>query len=224
VEIFATLLPARQVGGDLYDFFWSDPATLAFVVADVSDKGAPAALFMARAKALIRLVATLLRSPAGTPPGPDEVIARVNEELCRDNPHSMFVTLFLGMLESASGALRFCNAGHPVPYIVSSRDGVLPVNGSRGRPAGIRTTFRYESATCMLAPGDSLFVFTDGITEAMDTGGALYGEQRLESALGSLAGQAPRALVDGVLAAVRSFAGAAPPSDDIAAMTLRLVR
>jgi sigma-B regulation protein RsbU (phosphoserine phosphatase) len=223
VEIFATLQPARQVGGDLYDFFWADPRTLAFVVADVSDKGAPAALFMARAKTLIRLVATLLRSPAGTAPGPDEIIARVNEELCRDNPHSMFASLFLGMLEPASGELRFCNAGHPAPYVVSPRHGVGLVSGARGKPAGIRATFRYESATRSLAPGESLFVFTDGITEATDAGGELYGDERLEGALRSLAGQGPRAVVDGVLAHVRGFAGTAPPSDDIAAMVLRLL-
>jgi sigma-B regulation protein RsbU (phosphoserine phosphatase) len=223
VEVFATLKPARHVGGDLYDFFWSDPRTLAFVVADVSDKGAPAALFMARAKTLIRLVATMLATPAGAAPGPDAVIARVNEELCRDNPHAMFASLFFGMLEPASGTVSFCNAGHPMPYVVSPRAGVLPVKGARGKPAGVRATSRYESGTCALAPGDCLFVFTDGVTEAMDPGGELYGDERLEGVLLSLAGQTPRAVVEGVLTGVRGFAAGAPPADDIAALAVRLL-
>jgi sigma-B regulation protein RsbU (phosphoserine phosphatase) len=223
VELYATLQPALQVGGDLYDFFWRDAQTLCFVVADVSDKGAPAALFMARAKTLIRLVATLLRTPTGGAPGPDEIIARVNEELCRDNPHSMFVTLFFGMLDPASGELRFCNAGHTVPYLVSPGGTLVPLEGARAKPVGIRPTLSYQSATSKLAPGDYLFLFTDGITESMDGGGVLFSEQRLEGTLESLAGQTPRAIVETVIAKVREFAGAAPQSDDIAAMALRRV-
>ena len=223
VELYATLQPARQVGGDLYDFFWRDPQTLCFVVADVSDKGAPAALFMARAKTLIRLVATLLRTPMGGAPGPDEIITRVNEELCRDNPHSMFVTLFFGMLDPASGELRFCNAGHTVPYLVSPGGTLVPLEGGRAKPVGIRPTLSYQSATSKLAPGDYLFLFTDGITESMDGGGVFFSEQRLERTLESLAGQTPRAIVETVIAKVREFAGAAPQSDDIAVMALRRV-
>jgi len=223
VELYATLQPALQVGGDLYDFFWRDAQTLCFVVADVSDKGAPAALFMARAKTLIRLVATLLRTPMGGAPGPDEIITRVNEELCRDNPHSMFVTLFFGMLDPASGELRFCNAGHTVPYLVSPGGTLVPLEGARAKPVGIRPTLTYQSTTSKLAPGDYLFLFTDGITESMDGGGVFFSEQRLEGALESLAGQTPRAIVETVIAKVREFAGAAPQSDDIAAMALRRV-
>ena len=224
VEIFATLEPARQVGGDLYDFFTNDDGKLCLVVADVSDKGAPAALFMARTKTLMRLVATLLRSPTGAPPQPDEIIARVNEELCRNNQQSMFVTLFFGMLDPATGELGFCNAGHNVPYVVSPRNGVvLPLSGPRGKPLGIRATLPYESATWKLAPGDRLFLFTDGITEAMDAGGDLFSEHRLEESLRSLAREAPRAVVGGVIAAVRGFVGAAAQSDDIAVMAVHLV-
>jgi sigma-B regulation protein RsbU (phosphoserine phosphatase) len=223
VELYATLQPARQVGGDLYDFFWRDPQTLCFVVADVSDKGAPAALFMARAKTLIRLVATLLRTPMGGAPGPDEIITRVNEELCRDNPHSMFVTLFFGMLDPASGELRFCNAGHTVPYLVGPGGTLVPLEGARAKPVGNRPTLSYQSTTSKLTPGDCLYLFTHGITESMEGGGVLFSEQRLEGTLESLAGQSPRAIVETVIAKVREFAGAAPQSDDIAAMALRRV-
>jgi sigma-B regulation protein RsbU (phosphoserine phosphatase) len=221
VEVFATLEPARQVGGDLYDLFTLDGGELCFVVADVSDKGAPAALFMARAKTLTRLVATLLRLPDGGAPGPGEILARVNAELCHDNDQCMFVTLFFGMLDPASGKLAFCSAGHPAPYLLSPRTGVTALAGAPGKPLGIRATHVYESATCSLVPGDGLFLFTDGITEAMDAAGALFSEERLEAALAPLAGAAPRPVVDAVLASVRAFAAGAAQSDDIAAMALR---
>jgi sigma-B regulation protein RsbU (phosphoserine phosphatase) len=220
VEIHATLQPARQVGGDLYDFFWRDTRTLCFVVADVSDKGAPAALFMARTKTVIRLVTTLLSGRAGEVPGPHEIIARVNQELCRDNAYGMFVTLFFGMLDVMSGELQFCNAGHNVPYVVGPT-GIVPLHGARAKPVGIRPTLPYESTTTKLAPGECVFVFTDGITESMNGDGAFFSEERLEAALHALAGQAPRAIVEGVMARVREFGGGAPQSDDIAAMALR---
>jgi sigma-B regulation protein RsbU (phosphoserine phosphatase) len=223
LEIHATLQPARQVGGDLYDFFWSDPRTLCFVVADVSDKGAPAALFMARTKTLIRLVATLLPGSGGGAPAPEEVIARVNQELCRDNRYGMFVTLFFGMLDPLSGELRFCNAGHNIPYVVGAAGDVAPLDGARAKPVGIRPTLAYGSATAKLAPGDCLFVYTDGISESMDADGGLFSQERLEEALRSLAGRAPRAIVEAVMAAVREFGGTAAQSDDIAVMAIRRV-
>jgi len=222
VEIHATLQPARQVGGDLYDFFWIDTGTLCFVIADVSDKGAPAALFMARTKTVIRLVATLLRGAGGDAP-PHQIMARVNEELCQDNVQGMFVTVFFGMLDAASGELRFCNAGHNVPYVLGPTGAVAPVHGTRAKPLGIRPTLGYASDTAKLEPGDCLFLFTDGITESMDGSGAFFSEERLEATLRSLAGRSPRAIIEDVLANVRAFAGTAPQSDDIAALALRLV-
>jgi sigma-B regulation protein RsbU (phosphoserine phosphatase) len=171
VEIFATLEPAREVGGDFYDVFYGEGGAPFFVIADVSDKGAAAALFMARAKTVIRLTATLLGT-AGQMPSPDVIVGRVNQELCRDNAHSMFVTLFLGILEPASGHLAFCNAGHNAPYLVSPVRGVRPLTGVRGKPAGIRATFPYESRG-VLAPDDVLPLH-DGITEAMDADGAFF--------------------------------------------------
>jgi phosphoserine phosphatase RsbU/P len=220
LELHAVLQPAREVGGDLYDFFWSDPETLCVVVADVSDKGAAAALFMARAKTVIRLVATLSRTPAGGAPGPDAIVAAVNEELCRDNPLGMFVTLFFGMLDAPSGDLCFVNAGHTVPYVVAPGR-VVPLPGPRAKPVGIRPGLPYASTTAKLAPNDSLFLCTDGITESMNEAGAMFSEERLERVLESAAGHTPRAIVDAVLRAVREFGAAAPQSDDIAALALR---
>ena len=223
VQVFATLEPAREVGGDLYDVFPLETGALCVVVADVSDKGAPAALFMARAKTLMRLVATLVRGADGAPPGPSEILARVNAELCRDNAQSMFVTVFLGILDPASGALAFGNAGHTAPYVLSPSGGVTALDAARGKPLGIRPTLTWETGTCKLAPGEGLFLFTDGITEAMDPAGALFSEERLEAALAPLIGSAPRAVIAGVLDEVRRFAAGAPQSDDIAALALRRV-
>src|SRR6185295_3081979 len=172
------------------------------------DKGAPAALFMARTKTLIRLVATLLRGAGGAAP-PHQIIARVNEELCQDNVQGMFVTVFFGMLDSASGELRFCNAGHNVPYVLGPTGAVAPVHGTRAKPLGIRPTLGYASDTAKLEPGDCLFLFTDGITESMDGSGAFFSEERLESTLRSLAGQCPRIRRNGAAVGRHRGAGAA---------------
>ena len=221
LEIFATLQPAREVGGDLYDFFWVTPERLCLVVADVSDKGAGAALFMARAKSVIRLLAQLLPDEAGRPATVAEVVYRANQELCRDNPHGMFVTLVLAMLDAATGEVEYCNAGHNRPCLIAPQAGVTELKSVRQIPVGIRENFRYEAATLKLAPGESLFVFTDGITEAMNPSGELFGEERLVASLRSHARNAPREVVSAVLRDVRDFAGAAAPSDDIGALACR---
>jgi serine phosphatase RsbU (regulator of sigma subunit) len=221
VEIFATLEPARQIGGDLYDFFWGEDGRLYFVIADVSDKGAPAALFMARTKTMIRMVATLSRGLAGVPLEPDRIIKKVNEELCLDNRHGMFVTVFFGILDPATALVSFCNAGHNPPYIVSGANGVTALDGPRSKPLGIRPTFAYETGTRKLDPGDCVFLFTDGITEAMDAAGEWFSEERLQETLRSLAGEPASAVVGKVIARVREFAATAPQADDIAAMAIR---
>jgi sigma-B regulation protein RsbU (phosphoserine phosphatase) len=220
VEIYATLEPARQVGGDLYDFFYNDEGQLCFLIGDVSDKGAPAALFMARTKALVRLVADLLRTSDGGPPTPEQIMNRVNEELCRDNGTQMFVTLLLGVLDPISGALKCCNAGHLAPYVLG-RNGVKPLETARGIPLGISVSRGYDSTGWTLSPGDCLFIFTDGITEAMDSEGKLFGKERLEEALRAVAGEDPTKIVAAVIKKISKFTNAAPQSDDIAAMALR---
>jgi sigma-B regulation protein RsbU (phosphoserine phosphatase) len=222
VGIFASLYPARQVGGDLYDFFYIGPQTLCVVVADVSDKGAAAALFMARTKTLIRTLAGLMHGPGGAVPDPHEVIARMNDELCEDNPHCMFATVFLGTLDLARRELRFCNAGHPPPYVVG-RSEVSAVETQRGRPLGIRRASPYVTAARQLGVGDCLFLFTDGVTEALDANGELFSESRLEEVLRSVGEGSTQSVVTSVVDAVRRFAGSAPQSDDIAALAVRLV-
>ncbi len=221
LEIFALLQPAREVGGDLYDFFWVSPERLCLVVADVSDKGAGAALFMARTKSVIRLLASFLPGQGGYPATSAEIMQQANQELCRENPQGMFVTLLLATLDARTGEVEYCNAGHNPPCVIAPRAGVTRLSGARGKPVGIRAGFRYETATLTLSPGDSLFIFTDGITEAMNESGGLFGEERLLASLQSCCKHPPRDLVAEVLRSVREFAGAAAPSDDIAALACR---
>jgi sigma-B regulation protein RsbU (phosphoserine phosphatase) len=225
LDVHAALHPAREIGGDLYDYFYSDPETLCIAIADVAGKGTPAALFMARTKTLVRMVATLLPGAGSSQrPRPDEVVARVNSELCRDNASLMFVTLFFGMLDLPSRTLTYCNAGHNPPYLMGAGGSVVAFHEGRGQPLGIRADARCSSASRPLAPGDCLYLFTDGITEATDGEGRLFEEHRLEAHLKEMSGAPVREVVERSIARVREFAGNTPQSDDIAAMAIRLVR
>jgi sigma-B regulation protein RsbU (phosphoserine phosphatase) len=221
LEVYATLQPAYEVGGDLYDFFWAGAERLCLVVADVSNKGAPAALFMARAKAVLRLLAAELAHTAGDALFPAELLARANEELCQDNPHAMFATLVLCMVDARTGGASWCTAGHDPPYLVAPDGAVTRLAGGCNMPAGIEPVFTRIVENTQLARGGSLFVFTDGVTEAMNERKELFGASRLEAALRARAGCAPRDVVDGVLEEVRGFAGGVEQSDDIAALACR---
>jgi sigma-B regulation protein RsbU (phosphoserine phosphatase) len=220
VEIFASLHPARQVGGDLYDFFRIG-STLCVVVADVSGKGPAAALFMARTKTLLRTLS--VRTGDASMPAPHELVQRMNEELCQDNPHSMFATAFLATIDFGTRELRYCNAGHPPPYLIDAA-GISTLEASRGKPIGILPTFGYATDARDMKPGDGLFMYTDGVTEAFDASGEPFASARLEDVLRSVAQQDTRTVVTAVVDAVRRFAGDAPQSDDIAALAVRIER
>jgi sigma-B regulation protein RsbU (phosphoserine phosphatase) len=224
VEVHATLEPARRVGGDLYDFFWGEDGRMYFVVADVSDKGAPAALFMARTKTMIRLVATLYRMPDGSSMEPHRIIEKVNEGLSLENQQGMFVTVFLGILDPTNATLSFTNAGHNPPYVLRNSNGLSVLDGARGKPLGIRPTFTYRTESCQLAPGDGVFLYTDGITEALNATNELFSEERLEEALRTLSAASASQMVSGVMECVRTFVADAVQADDIAAMGLRFVK
>lgn len=222
VEIYATLEPAREIGGDLYDFFWGEDGRFYFVVADVSGKGAPAALFMARMKTMSRLVAMLYREPDGRPADPARIMGRINEDLCADNRQDMFVTVFFGILDPETRVLTYATAGHNPPFVLGP-NGVSRLNGGQDIPLGIHGDFEFHSERRQLEPGEGLFVYTDGVTEAMDTQGNFYSERRLEQRLQALALAPARAVVSEITASVRDFAGAAPQADDIAVMAVRLL-
>jgi sigma-B regulation protein RsbU (phosphoserine phosphatase) len=218
---YGVLQSAREIGGDLYDCFWLAPARLCLIVADVSDKGASAALHMARTKTAIRFVAKLLEQNAGRAPGAADIVAGINEELCRDNPHAMFVTFLLCILDARTGDLEWCNAGHTTPYLVATQGAVKALAQPRSFAVGIRNDARFPAGAVRLAPGETLFLYTDGITEAMNEQGELFGDERLEAALQHCTNLEPRDFVDAVLADLRGYVGTAPPADDIAALACR---
>ncbi len=222
IDLHASMEPAREVGGDLYDFFATADARLCFFVGDVSGKGMPAALFMARAKALIHVAADLMRSPDGKTAAPAEIVARVNRELCRDNGDTMFVTLFFAMLAPRTGELEFCNAGHNPPYRINGA-ALTPIEGGKGIVLGVQEDAAYATGRLSLAPGETIYVFTDGVTEADGPQGAHFSEERLEAALRAAAGGTSAEIIKSVAEAVRRFAGETPPSDDITMLAIRRV-
>jgi sigma-B regulation protein RsbU (phosphoserine phosphatase) len=224
VRLAALLEPARQVGGDLYDYFFTGDGTFCCLVGDVSDKGVPAALFMARTKTLVRVVATLSRSGASRPLAAHEIVAAVNDELARDNSASMFVTAVLAMLDVRSGELEVVNAGHGQPYLLRGGGAVEAAASPRCPPLGVRRGLAFRSQALRLAPGDGVFLYTDGITEAMNPAGELLGEDALAATLAAAATATPASVLAAVLEHVRGFAADAPQSDDIAAVAFRLAR
>jgi sigma-B regulation protein RsbU (phosphoserine phosphatase) len=220
VEIFATMEPAREVGGDLYDFFEMDDGRLCFLIGDVSGKGVASALFMARTKNVVRLIARLLRGTTGSVPTPAEIIAAVNQELCQDNSGMMFVTLFFAMLDTATGEISFVNAGHNPPYHLAG-DKVVPVAEYGGRALGARGNSTYETGSLTLARGDAIFLYTDGVTEAFDRNDKMFSDERLEAVLRDVASGRPETIIGAVSGAVRAFADGAEQSDDITAAVIR---
>jgi sigma-B regulation protein RsbU (phosphoserine phosphatase) len=215
--------PAREVGGDLYDVFERGDGSLCFVVGDVSDKGAAAALFMARTKDIVRLVGDTPSDGAGRLREPGQILDRANELLCAANGSFMFVTLFVGVMGPGDGALRYANAGHNDPYRLSREGGLDILSATKGRPLGIRNSSRYTTERLSLQTGDALFVFTDGITEATDAAGGLFSEERLEKYLQTRHTANASEIVDGIMHEVRTFAAGVSQSDDITALAIRLV-
>jgi sigma-B regulation protein RsbU (phosphoserine phosphatase) len=221
-EIFAMMEPAREVGGDLYDFFYGDDRTLCFLIGDVSGKGVPAALFMARTKNLIRLIARLARKADGSALEPADLLRMVNQELSQDNAGMMFVTLFFGTIRLDTGEVHFCSAGHNPPYHLGTTK-IEPVTNAKGRPLGLRADSPYETGRLMLGAGETLYLYTDGITEAINRNYELFDDHRLEAVLRSSAGRETKVIVDAVAEAVRTFADGAPQADDITALAIRRI-
>jgi sigma-B regulation protein RsbU (phosphoserine phosphatase) len=205
--------PAREIGGDFYDYFLIDANRLAIIVADVSGKGIPASLFMAVARTVMRGVGGAADMGAG--------MAAANRLLATHNTACMFVTLFYGVLDLSSGVLRYCNAGHNPPYLLRAEGG-RDALGATGVPFGIDADMPYRIEETTLRPGDTLFLFSDGITEAFDCEGAEFGTARLEAALEAGRGGSAAELVAGVLSATAAFAAGADQSDDITCLGLVL--
>ena len=212
-DIYAAMNAAKEVGGDFYDFFMIDNDRIGFVIGDVSGKGVPAAIFMAVSRTLIR--ATGLK---GMPP--DECMNYVNKLLCSESVASMFVTVFYGILNTANGELEYVNAGHNPPYILSS-SGLKTVELTKGTVLGGIEHFNYKSLKITIVPGDTLYLYTDGVTEAFNSREELYGENRLEVLLKANLKAGHKEIVKITLADVAAFAAGRPPSDDITLMAIK---
>jgi len=221
VDIHALMEAAWEVGGDLYDFFCASPELLCFLVADVSGKGADAAMFMARTRSLVRMAIELLREVGAADVTPGRVLDTVNRELCQNNREKMFVSVFLGMLDMRTGALAFANAGHPPPYVIGASHRVGRISGPPQPPLGIRQGTSYTTAALELEIADMLFVCTDGVAEAANTAQEMYGDERLEALLRASSGASAQAVVARVKEAIDAFAAGASPADDVTMLALR---
>jgi len=212
-SICAALEPALEVGGDFYDSYFLDEKRFCFCIADVSGKGVPAALFMAMAKTLIKSRAADDRSTAS-------ILTHVNDELSVDNQACMFVTVFAGILNIRSGELVYTNAGHNPPYI-RKKDGTLQRLDQRHGPAiGAMEGMVYKEERDTLEPGDLLFLYTDGVTEAIDTENHLFSEDRLKDLLTAKSTKDAQTAVDHTVAAVITFEGEAERTDDVTVLAL----
>lgn len=213
--IDALLEPARSVGGDFYDCFMVDRDRLFFIVADVSGKGLPASLFMALSK-------TLLKSAARRGEDLARVMLRANSEVSRENPESLFITAFAGILDARTGELQFSNAGHEPPFAGAPGQRIARLEHEGGPPLCVVEGFDYPMARHQLVPGEWVCVVTDGVTEAMNAAGELYGAGRLRRVLESVPPDAsPEAMLSAVRADVRQFVGDAEASDDLTLLCLR---
>ena len=213
-DLYAMIEPAREVGGDFYDFFLTDDERLCFAIGDVSGKGVPASLFMAVTKTLLRVTATRTRRP-------EAVLAELNNELCRDNDTGMFVTIFYGVLHVRTGMVEYCNGGHNPPYVLSPHGTVVPVSSAKGMALGVVPNAPYQARQLQLHAGESLFLYTDGLTEAMDRAYNLFSDHRLLECLQDMSGAVPADLIRGAVSAVKRFAVGAEQSDDITALAIQ---
>ena len=211
-DLYATMRPAREVGGDFYDFFMIDEDHLAVVMADVSGKGVPGALFMMVSKVILKNNAML-----GKPVG--EILAMTNDLICANNQMEMFVTVWMGILEISTGTIRAANAGHEYPAVM--QDGCFRLCRDRHSfVIGGLADVHYQEYELQLEKGDKLFLYTDGVTEATDEKGELFGTERMLGALNACADSSPREILTGVRDAVDAFVGEAEQFDDMTMLCL----
>ncbi len=213
-DVQALMIPAREVGGDFYDFFPLGDELIGLVIADVSGKGIPAALFTLMTR-------TLLKGTARDSPSPADCLSRVNDLLAEDNETCIFITLFYGVFDLRDGVFRYSNGGHNPPRLVRSDSQVEELPATQNLVLGIAPGHEYRNGEVRLAPGDALFLYTDGITEAQNSNDEEFGEERLDAKLASLGQVSTHEIVTTVVDAVRAFAGDAPQSDDITCVAMR---
>lgn len=219
-DLHGLMEPAKAVGGDLYDYFMVGDDHLVFIVGDVSGKGVPAALFMAVAKTLFK--GNSAAAPPPAPPDIADVVELLNRQLCDENPQELFITVCAGILNIRTGQVDYCDGGHDAPVILSADGRVQRVDKVKGLVLGVMDDYPYQAGRLFLSPGDTLLLYTDGITEAMDPDGRIYDFDRLYHRLAGMpAGLAPRAINGWVRDGVAAFAAGAEQSDDLTLLTIR---
>ncbi len=216
VDIFALMDPVKEVGGDFYDAFFITPTRLFFCVGDVVGKGMPAALFMVRS-------ITQLRMEAMRDPDPGKILERVNQGLCENNASEMFVTLFCGVLDTATGELVYANAGHNPPLSGAENGAFEFIPMPDGTLVGLFEDARYDNARLSLRPGQSLVAYTDGVTEAMSRSGEFFGGERLRTAINGNGGADAKTLIAAIRAEVYAFTDDIHPADDVTLLALRFL-
>ena len=213
-DLYATLMPAKEVGGDLYDFFLIDDEHLCFTLGDVSDKGVPAALFMVVTRTLIRTLSEKIHSPS-------KMMYKINNILSSDNPRSMFITLIVGVLNINTGEVIYANGGHNPPIVIPKDKDVFFKEGTNEPLVGAMPNISYSDFSFFLSPGESFFLYTDGVNEAMNVDGEQYSNEQLLSQAVKNKEKSPNQIIESVLDSVREHTQAAPQSDDIAMLIIK---
>ncbi len=216
-DIYASMAPAKEVGGDFYDFFMVDKRHLAIVIADVSGKGVPAALFMVIGK-------TLIKDHTKPETSLGDVFSEVNDLLCDSNHEGLFITAFEGVLDLVTGELRYVNAGHEIPFISREGKPYEPYKISPGFVLAGMENMKYRSGSIQLMPGDKIFQYTDGITEATNKKNQLYGMERLRRILEQNTANTPKGLLAAVKEDIDAFVDSAPQFDDITMLCVEFVK
>jgi sigma-B regulation protein RsbU (phosphoserine phosphatase) len=215
-SLFAALEPAREVGGDMYDFYYVGDNTFFFMIGDVSGKGVPAALYMAVTRTVIR--SKIFPADAGL----ELIMHKVNKALCEGNETSMFVTVFCGFLDVPTGNITYVNAGHNSPVIVRTTGEAYFLDTLSNPSLGVIDDIQYKSGELHLEAGDTIVLYTDGVTEATDKRQSFFAEDRLLAVLENSSGITVRDIAGKVLSAVHDFAGKTDPADDITLLALRM--
>ncbi|HYE57953.1 MAG TPA: SpoIIE family protein phosphatase [Rhodothermales bacterium] len=208
VEVFGAMHPAREVGGDFYDYFWVDEERLGFAIGDVAGKGVPAALFMAVTRSVLKAVAM-----SGLAPG--ACLRHVNQLLFPESVPGVFVTVFYGVLNTSTGSVEYANAGHNPPVLLRAGGDVAALPKTGGVPVAAVREFAYASQQVVIEPGDGLLLYTDGVVEAMNPAHEQFELERLFETLRDVSDLSPQQRVEQVTRAVESFAVGAPPHDDV---------
>ena len=215
-DIFASMTPAKEVGGDFYDFFLVDDSHLAMVIADVSGKGIPAALFMMMSKILIQNAALSGKTPA-------EALMMVNNQICANNREEMFVTVWLGIINLDNGVLTAANAGHEKPMIMMPNGDFELINDKHGFVIGGMPGLKYKDYTIQLEKGSKLFIYTDGVAEATNASDELFGMERTLESLNTVKTENTQAIVERIRGCVDEFVGEAPQFDDLTMLCFEYV-